>query len=81
MTRFGMAGKDFDVLAGFIADCVIRNKPVKDAVKAFRRNFLEMKYCLPAPEAVPLAARVFAAAMPSSAIGEAFAAALGRKSG
>ena len=79
MTRFGMGGKDFDALAGFIADCVIRDKPVKDAVASFRRNFLEMKYCLPAAEAVPLAARVFAAAMPSSAVGEAFAAVLGRK--
>lgn len=79
MTRFGMTGKDFDTLAGLLADCVIRNKPVKDAVAAFRRNFQEMKFCLPAAEAVPLAARVFAAAMPAAGVAEAFAAALGRK--
>jgi glycine/serine hydroxymethyltransferase len=79
MTRFGLTGKDFDVVAGLIADCVIRNAPVKNAVKAFRRDFLEMKYCLPAAEAVPLAARVFGAALPTAALGEAFAAALGRK--
>ena len=33
MTRFGMKEKDFDELAGYIADVVIRNKTVKDAVK------------------------------------------------
>jgi len=79
MTRFGLTGKDFDVVAGLIADCVIRNAPVKDAVKAFRRDFLEMKYCLPAAEAVPLAARVFAAALPTPALGEAIASAVARK--
>jgi len=78
MTRFGMTEPDFDVVAGFIADCVIRNKPVKDAVKAFRGRFLEMKYCLPAAEALPLAVRIFTAAMPGPGFGEAFAEALRR---
>ena len=64
MTRFGMKEKHFDELAGLLADVVIRNKKVKDAVKAYRRNFLEMGYCLPAKEAIPLASRVFAAAVP-----------------
>jgi glycine/serine hydroxymethyltransferase len=64
MTRFGMKAADFDRLAGYIADCVIRNKPVKDEVAAFRKDFLEMGYCLPAKEAIPLAARVMASAMP-----------------
>jgi glycine/serine hydroxymethyltransferase len=76
MTRFGLTGTDFETLAGLIADCVIRNKPVKEDVKAFRRNFLEMKYCLPASEALPLAARVLAAAMPAPGFGAAFAEAL-----
>jgi len=64
MTRFGMREKHFDELAGYVADVVIRNKNVKDAVKAYRRNFLEMGYCLPKDEAVTLAARVFASAVP-----------------
>ena len=64
MTRFGMKEKHFDELAGYLADVVIRNIKVKDAVKAYRRNFLEMGYCLPAKEAIPLAARVFATAIP-----------------
>jgi glycine/serine hydroxymethyltransferase len=76
MTRFGLTGEDFDILAGYIADCVLRNKPVKEEVKSFRRNFLEMKYCLPASEALPLAARVLAASMPSPRFGDAFAEAL-----
>ena len=64
MTRFGMSAGDFDVLAGYVADCVVRGKTVRDEVRAFRRNFLEMKYCLPASEALSLAARVFASAVP-----------------
>jgi glycine/serine hydroxymethyltransferase len=58
MTRFGMKEKDFDVLSGLIADVVMRNKDVKEDVKEFRRNFLEMKFCLPPKEAVPLASKI-----------------------
>jgi len=58
MTRFGMKGKDFDVLSGYISDVVIENKDVKEEVKKFRENFLNMGYCLPPGEAVPLAAKV-----------------------
>jgi len=58
MTRFGMKGKDFDVLSGYISDVVIENKNVKEEVKKFRENFLNMGYCLPPGEAVPLAAKV-----------------------
>jgi glycine/serine hydroxymethyltransferase len=78
MTRFGMTPADFDVLAGYVADCVIRTKTVKDEVKAFRRNFLEMKYCLPKAEALPLAARVLAAAAPGPGFAAEFAEALAR---
>ena len=73
MTRFGMTAPDFDVLAGYIADCVIRGMTVRDEVRAFRRKFLEMHYCLPASEAVPLAARVFASAVPDPDFAAKFA--------
>jgi glycine/serine hydroxymethyltransferase len=73
MTRFGMKAADFDRLAGYIADCVIRNKPVKAEVAAFRKNFLDMGYCLPAQEAIPLAARVMASAVPYSGFAARFA--------
>jgi len=72
MTRFGMKDKDFEVLAGFIADVVLSNKNVKDEVKEFRKNFLEMKYCLSAQEAIPVAARIFQSIFPYSAFAETF---------
>ena len=73
MTRFGMKEKDFGELAGYFADIVIRNKPAKSEVTKYRRNFLEMGYCLAAAEAVPLAAKVFAAAIPSPGMAARFA--------
>ncbi len=73
MTRFGMKEKDFDVLAGYVADAVIRNANVKDAVTAYRRGFLEMHYCLPLQEAVPAAARLFAGISPTPGFAERFA--------
>jgi len=60
MTRFGMMEKDFDALAGYVADAVIRNRPVKDEVRKSREGFLEMRYCLPVQDALPAAAKVFA---------------------
>jgi glycine/serine hydroxymethyltransferase len=64
MTRFGMKEKDFDVLAGYIADSVIRNEPVKDEVRKYREGFLEMRYCLPVKDAVPAAAKILASVFP-----------------
>jgi hypothetical protein len=58
MTRFGMKEKDFDVLSGLIADVVIKNKSVKEEAKKFRKDFLEMKFCLPPKEAIPLALKI-----------------------
>lgn len=59
MTRFGMTESDFEVLAGFVAEVILNDRNVKEEVKAFRRNFLEMRYCLPAKEAIPAAAAIF----------------------
>ncbi|HHF51862.1 MAG TPA: hypothetical protein ENL46_04165 [Candidatus Aminicenantes bacterium] len=58
MTRFGMKEKDFDVLSGYISEVVVKNKEVKEEVKRFRENFLNMGYCLPPEKAVPLAVEV-----------------------
>ncbi|MFW6140091.1 MAG: serine hydroxymethyltransferase [Acidobacteriota bacterium] len=58
MTRFGMEEQDFDALSGYISDVVIHNKNVKEEVKKFRENFLNMKYCLEPKKAVPLAAEI-----------------------
>jgi glycine/serine hydroxymethyltransferase len=55
MTRFGMKEKDFDMLAEFIADVIIKNKNVADEVSKKRKDYLTMRYCLEKEEAVDLA--------------------------
>ncbi len=72
MTRFGMKGDDFAVLAGLIAEVLKEGKTVKDEVKKYRKNFLEMKYCLSPEEAVPLAAGIFQSAFPRRGFTEKF---------
>ncbi len=67
MTRFGMKEKDFEQLAGYMADCIISNKLVKSEVAKFRKQFLDMQYCLPADKSVELAARVMASILPGDA--------------
>jgi hypothetical protein len=78
MTRFGMVEADFDRLAGYMADCIIRGRRVKEEVAAFRKGFLEMRYCLPLDEAVPLAARIIASAVPEPDFAARFAENLSR---
>jgi glycine/serine hydroxymethyltransferase len=58
MTRFGMKEEDFDGLAEFIKDVVVEDRNIKDKVKAYRQQFLVMKYCLSADQAIPLAAKI-----------------------
>ncbi|MCK4234901.1 hypothetical protein KAX75_10765 [candidate division WOR-3 bacterium] len=58
MTRFGMKEKDFDTLSDYIADVIIKNKNVKEEVAKNRKEYLEMKYCLPKEEAIPLAEKI-----------------------
>jgi aminomethyltransferase len=50
MTRFGMEPGDFPELAQFMHDVIIRGRPVKDEVKAFRKRFQDMKYCFSGEE-------------------------------
>jgi len=73
MTRFGMEEEDFAPLAASMADVILRNKPVKTEVAAYRQGFLEMKYCLPPAEAAPLGARLLASILPNSDYGKRFA--------
>ncbi|MDH7493931.1 MAG: hypothetical protein QHH44_08580 [Candidatus Saccharicenans sp.] len=73
MTRFGMKEKDFEILAGLIAEVIIRNKPVKEEVSRYRQNFLEMKYCLPEKQALELAGRLLLSLLPAPGLGEALA--------
>jgi glycine/serine hydroxymethyltransferase len=77
MTRFGMQEQDFGVLAGFIADVVLRNKTVGEAATRERQRFMQMQYCLPTEQALPLAAGVLASMLPASGYAARFADALG----
>ncbi len=45
MTRHGFGKKEFERLAGIMADCILRKKEVKEDVIAFRKDYTEMKYC------------------------------------
>jgi glycine/serine hydroxymethyltransferase len=72
MTRFGMQEADFAVLAGLIAESILNSKNVKDEAKKLRNNFLEMKYCLSAQEAIPFASEIFRSIFPYPAFAEAF---------
>ncbi len=58
MTRFGMKEGDFGPLAELIAEVVLRQRGVRDAVRQSRGAFLEMTYCLPPDETAELAAGI-----------------------
>ena len=73
MTRFGMVEKDFDTLAGLMADCIIRDKAVRDEVARVRSGFLTMGFALPPAEALPLAARIVASVIPDPGYAALFA--------
>jgi glycine/serine hydroxymethyltransferase len=79
MTRFGMEEKDFDTLAGFIADVVKKDARIKEEVKKYRQNFLEMRYCLPAEKAISCASRILISIFPSSHFVEKFLGNLEKK--
>ncbi len=70
MTRFGMKEKDFEILASLIAEVIRKNKSVRDEVKRYRQNFLEMQYCLPEKEAVELASNLFLSLFPARGVGQ-----------
>ena len=78
MTRFGMEEKDFDTLAGLMADCIVRGRKVKDEVARFRANFRTMRYCLPPEQALPLAARMVMSVIPDAGAAALFVANLER---
>ncbi len=44
MTRFGMTEKSFETLAGLIRDVVVNNSSVSERVKAFRKEFQELRF-------------------------------------
>ena len=45
MTRFGFGDAEFDKLAELMADCILRNKDIRQEVMALRSEHLTMQYC------------------------------------
>ena len=78
MTRFGLKKDDFEVLAGLIAEVILRDTNVAEEVTAERSKHLEMRYCLPAAQAMPLAAQLCSSLFPSEDAAQRFAEALTR---
>jgi glycine/serine hydroxymethyltransferase len=72
MTRFGMAEDDFGPLAQLIADVVLRDRDVKRAVREYRQQFLEMRFCLPPEEASELSARILSSLLTGPATRRSF---------
>jgi len=66
MTRFGMKEPDFDGLARFIADVVLRKKNPAADVAEFRSHFLGMEYCLNAEQTIRLGSRIFESIAPKA---------------
>ena len=58
MTRFGMQGKDFQQLAEYMKEIIINKRSMAEEISGFRKQFVDMKYCLPEKEAAPLVARL-----------------------
>jgi aminomethyltransferase len=54
MTRFGMKEKDFQELAAYIAESILKSRSVAEDVARFRSSFGQMQYCLPEEKARPL---------------------------
>lgn len=79
MTRFGMKEQDFEILAGLLAEVIIRNKQVGEEVSRYRQNFLEMRYCLPEKQALELAARLLLSVLPSPGLAADLAESMTRK--
>jgi glycine/serine hydroxymethyltransferase len=78
MTRFGMRESDFETLAGLLAEVIIRDAEVKEEVAAFRAGFREMRFCLPADEALEAGAGLLATMLPGSDYVQRFAENLGK---
>ena len=58
MTRFGAKEKDFEELAGLVADVVLKDADVKEKALGFRKRFLDMRYCFPEAEGKELIAQL-----------------------
>jgi aminomethyltransferase len=61
MTRFGMKEDDFGELADTISQIILQGRSLAREVSQLRKRFTEMKYCLPAEEAIPMVEKLWSA--------------------
>ena len=61
MTRFGMKEYDLGELADYISQIILRGRSLAKEISHFRKQFIQMKYCLPVEEAGPLIEKLWGA--------------------
>jgi aminomethyltransferase len=61
MTRFGMKEDDFGQLAEVMEQVILKDRPMAKEISQFRKQFTEMRYCLPEAEAASLVERLIEA--------------------
>ena len=62
MTRFGMKEQDFDTLARFIADIILKKKDAAKEITEFRGRFTVMEYSLTPEQTAKIAPKLLATA-------------------
>lgn len=73
MTRYGLLESDFDTIAQFIADVVIRNANIRQDVTDYRKKFLTQEFCLPIQQSLDFGAQILATMLPNSGYAATFA--------
>jgi len=61
MTRFGMKEDDFGQLAEYMGQVILKGRPMAKEISQFRKQFTEMRYCLPEAEAASMVERLLGA--------------------
>jgi glycine/serine hydroxymethyltransferase len=61
MTRFGMKEAEFGELAQYVSEIVLQGRSLATEVAQYRKQFMEMKYCLPVEEAGELIEKLWEA--------------------
>ena len=72
MTRFGMKEQDFDALARFIADIVLKKKDISGETAEFRGRFTTMGYCLTPEQTAKIAPKLLSTVFPDEKLWNEF---------
>ena len=72
MTRFGMKEQDFDALARFMADIILKKKNAAKEIEEFRGRFTTMEYCLTPEQTARIAPKLLATVFPDEKLQKGF---------